>query len=77
MLNYGVMLKASQLTIFSAFMIELSVIDLSESTKQSARELRRLFLLGIKELVSLAPKRVSSSARSEKMQPNTPKRNAA
>ena len=74
--HYGVLLSASQLAMFYAFMTGLSVINLSESSEQSARELRRLFLQGTKDLVAQAPKRVASSVRSKKAQPTKSKQNA-
>lgn len=54
--HYGVQLTASQLAFFYAFMTGLSVVNLSESTEQSAHELRRLFLMASNDLVAATPK---------------------
>jgi hypothetical protein len=63
--HYGVKLSASQLAFFYAFMTGLSVVNLSESTEQSARELRRLFLIATKDLVASTPKKIQPSKPSQ------------
>ena len=74
--HYGVALTESQLAMFYALVTGLSVVHLSESTEQSARELRRLFLLAAKQLVALAPQAAAPAVRRKKAPAPMPKPNA-